>query len=84
VGPECGRRFPEAEAYVRLLKYPGVLAMEDKMFEEKNFLYADAAFFSLFSFSLLAGNPATVLNALEKVWKQRVAYSPLEYQFLDE
>ncbi|EMR03962.1 ABC transporter permease [Cesiribacter andamanensis] len=67
VGPEFTRRFPEVEAYVRLLKYPRVLAVGDKMFEEKRFLYADSAFFGLFSFPLLEGNPATVLDAPEKL-----------------
>lgn len=67
VGPEFSRRFPETEAYVRLLKYPRVMTVEDRMFEEKNFLYADAAFFSMFSFPLLEGNPATALDAPEKL-----------------
>jgi putative ABC transport system permease protein len=67
VGPEFTRRFPETEAYVRLLKYPRVLALEHKMFEEKGFLYADSTFFSVFSFSLLEGNPATVLDAPDKL-----------------
>ena len=67
VGPEFSRRFPETEAYVRLLKYPRVLKVEDRMFEEKNFLYADSAFFGMFSFDLLEGNPATVLDAPEKL-----------------
>ncbi|WP_017730862.1 ABC transporter permease [Nafulsella turpanensis] len=67
VGPEFNRRFPETEAFVRLLKYPRVLAVADKMFEEKNFLYADSAFFTVFSFPLLEGNPATVLDAPHKL-----------------
>lgn len=67
VGPEFTRRFPETETYVRLLKYPRVLAMQDRMFEEKNFLYADADFFSVFSFPLLEGNPQTVLDAPDKL-----------------
>ncbi|WP_224998667.1 ABC transporter permease [Cesiribacter sp. SM1] len=67
VGPEFSRRFPETEAYVRLLKYPRVLALEDKMFEEKNFLYADSTFFSVFSFPLLEGSPATALDGPDKL-----------------
>ena len=67
VGPEFTRRFPETEAYVRLLKYPRVMAVGERMFEEKNFLYADSAFFGMFSFTLLEGNPATVLDAPEKL-----------------
>lgn len=67
VGPEFRRRFPEVEAYVRLLKYQRVIATPDKLFEEKNFLYADSAFFSVFSFPLLQGDPRTVLDAPDKL-----------------
>ena len=67
VGPEFSRRFPETEAFVRLLKYPRIMAVGDRVFEEKEFLYADSAFFSTFSFPLLEGNPATVLDAPEKL-----------------
>lgn len=67
VGPQFRRTFPEVETYVRLLKYPRVLKYEDKVFEEKNFLYSDSAFFSMFTFPLLKGNPATVLDAPEKL-----------------
>ncbi|MBW3544560.1 MAG: ABC transporter permease [Bacteroidetes bacterium] len=67
VGPEFSRRFPETEAYVRLLKYPRVMAVGAHMFEEKNFLYADSAFFSMFSFPLLEGNPATALDSPDKL-----------------
>jgi len=67
VGPEFKRNFPEVESYVRLLKYPRVIAYKDKMFDEKNFLYADSAFFSMFSFPLVSGNAATVLDAPDKI-----------------
>ena len=67
VGPEFTRRFPEAEAYVRIMKYPRVIAYQGKMFEEKNFLYADSAFFSVFSFHLLQGDAKTVLDAPDKM-----------------
>ncbi|HEV7334193.1 MAG TPA: ABC transporter permease [Flavisolibacter sp.] len=67
VGPEFQRRFPEVEAYARLLKYPRVVGYDNRLFEEKSFLYADSAFFSLFSFPLLKGNPATVLGAPDQL-----------------
>jgi putative ABC transport system permease protein len=66
-GPQFQRTFPEVEEYVRLMKYSRVIGYQDKLFEEKNFLYADSAFFSVFSFPLLRGNPATVLDAPEKL-----------------
>lgn len=67
VGPEFARRFPETEAYVRLLKYARVIAYGNKMFDEKSFLYADSAFFSVFSFPLLQGDSKTVLDAPDKL-----------------
>lgn len=67
VGPEFNRRFPEVKAYVRLFKYPRVIAYQDKMFDEKNFLYADSAFFSVFSFPLLRGDKDQVLSSADKL-----------------
>jgi putative ABC transport system permease protein len=67
VGPEFSRRFPEVEAYVRTLKYPRVVAYQDKMFDEKKFFYADSAFFSVFSFPLIEGDPRNVLNSVDKI-----------------
>ncbi len=67
VGPQFQRTFPEVESYARLMKYPRVIGYQDKLFEEKTFLYADSAFFSMFSFPLLIGNAATVLDAPDKL-----------------
>jgi putative ABC transport system permease protein len=67
VGPQFQRTFPEVESYARLMKYPRVISYGDKMFEEKSFLYADSAFFSIFSFQLLKGNAITVLDAPGKL-----------------
>ena len=67
VGPEFQRSFPEVESYVRTLKYPRVIAYKDQVFDEKNFLYADSAFFSVFSFPLLQGDPNKVLDAPDKL-----------------
>ncbi len=67
VGPEFTRRFPEAKAYVRLLKYPRVVAYENQAFEEKNFLYADSSFFKIFSFPILSGKSETALDSPENI-----------------
>ena len=67
VGPEFQRRFPEVQAYARLLKYPRVISYQNAMFDEKNFLYADSAFFSMFSFPLLKGDARTVLAGPDKL-----------------
>ena len=67
VGPEFKRSFPEVEAYVRTLKFPRVIGYRDKLFDEKNFFYADSAFFTSFSFPLLRGDAVHVLDAPDKM-----------------
>src|SRR5438045_3243611 len=67
VGPQFKRSFPEVEAYVRTMKYPRVIGYKDKLFDEKNFFYADSAFFSTFSFPLIIGDPNKVLDAPDKL-----------------
>lgn len=67
IGPQFTRTFAEVETYTRTLKYSRVLKYQDKLFEEKNFLYADSAFFSMFSFPLISGNPAMALDGPEKI-----------------
>ncbi|HUR11346.1 MAG TPA: ABC transporter permease [Flavitalea sp.] len=67
VGPEFKRKFPEIESYVRTMKYPRVIAYGNKMFDEANFLYADSAFFTVFSFPLISGDRATVLDGPDKL-----------------
>jgi putative ABC transport system permease protein len=63
VGPQFKRTFPQVAAFVRTFKFPRVIAYRDKVFNEKNFLYADSSFFDIFSFKLNKGNPSSVLNA---------------------
>ena len=67
VGPEFTRTFPETESFVRLLKYPRVVKFEEKLFEEKNFMYADSTFFEIFTFPLVQGNPSTALDSPENI-----------------
>jgi putative ABC transport system permease protein len=67
VGPQLNRRFPSVEAFVRTIKYSRIVATPEKVFNEKNFLYADSTFFEIFSFPLIQGNPSTVLRAPRQV-----------------
>lgn len=67
VGPEFKRSFPEVQAYSRTLKYTRVVGYQEKVFEEDNFLYADSAFFGMFSFPMVAGDAATALNSPDKI-----------------
>jgi putative ABC transport system permease protein len=63
VGPQFQRSFPAIRAFARTMKYVDLVRYGDKVFDERNVLYADSAFFRIFSFPLLKGDPATALNA---------------------
>lgn len=67
VGPALLRNFPEVEAYTRLSKSSSIFKYQEKSFEEENVVYADSAFFHIFSFTLKSGNPATVLSEPNQV-----------------
>jgi putative ABC transport system permease protein len=62
VAPEFKRQFAEVEAGVRMYATEKVVALNDKMFTEKQFYFADSNFFEVFSFQLLVGNPKTALQ----------------------
>ncbi len=66
-GPQFKRLFPAVENFVRTMKYPVSLSNGDHSFDEKNLVYADAAFFDVFSFPLLEGNKQTVLDGPNKI-----------------
>jgi putative ABC transport system permease protein len=56
--------FPEVLNAVRFRATGNrMFSYKDKKFFESNFLYADSSFFSVFSFKLIQGDPATVLKA---------------------
>jgi len=61
--PVFKREFPEVVNIVRMGK-PDVTTLQygDKVFNERNFLYAEAPFFEMFTFPLLQGDPAAVLK----------------------
>ncbi len=63
VGPQFKRTFPDVEAFARTWKFARVVSYHDKVFDEKNFFFADSDFFRIFSFRLIEGNPAVALNA---------------------
>jgi putative ABC transport system permease protein len=51
VGPQFKRIFPSIEEYVRTFISHNVVQTGDKMFDEPRILYADPAFFKVFSFT---------------------------------
>jgi putative ABC transport system permease protein len=63
VFPSFKRNFPEVEDGVRMSDPDRLVKYEDKIFNEKKFVYADSTFFSVFnSFHLLKGQPQQVLK----------------------
>ena len=67
VGPQFKRMFPQIEEYVRTFISHNVVKSGDKMFDEPRILYADKAFFKIFSFHLVEGDIATALDAPDKI-----------------
>ncbi|WP_185154457.1 ABC transporter permease [Fulvivirga sp. M361] len=70
-GPELMENIAEVADMVRLMKYrlPVSVRTDDgeKHFYEKNLIWADNSFFSIFSFSLVKGSPESVLLGPNKV-----------------
>ena len=67
VGPEFSRRIPSVEDYTRTFISSGSITYKDKSFVENRVLFADPSFFNIFSFQLVQGNPANVLDASNKI-----------------
>src|SRR5215471_10225128 len=67
VGPQFKRTFPEVQEYVRIFGTHNVVKSNGKMFDEPRILYADPAFFKIFSFHIVEGDRATALDAPDKI-----------------
>ncbi|MFD0793944.1 ABC transporter permease [Mucilaginibacter litoreus] len=67
VAPVFKRTFPEVTDAVRMSNDNVVIQYNDKLLNEKSFMYADSSFFKMFSFQLLKGDRRTALNAPHKV-----------------
>lgn len=61
------RTFPEVESAVKMVQYERVVEYKDKLFNEKRLMFADPAFFDIFSFPILQGDPHKVLAAPNQV-----------------
>lgn len=67
VGPEFKRRFPAVSNSIRTYTAGKTVDLNNQSYTESRVLYADPAFFEVFSFDLLKGNKSEVLNAPDKV-----------------
>lgn len=63
VGPQLKRSFPVVDCFTRTELFSVLVHSGEKVINEDGFLYADSGFFRIFSFPLLKGDPAAVLNA---------------------
>ncbi len=59
--------FPDIQSTVRLGFGNGLVRYEDKKFQEKQLMFADPAFFDMFSFELIQGDPTTVIDEPNKM-----------------
>jgi putative ABC transport system permease protein len=64
VGKEIKNMFPEVKDYTRFYRTECIVKYEDKIFKERNILFAQSSFFNLFSFQLLMGKADSNLLAL--------------------
>jgi len=63
VAPNAKSEFPEVEAFVRIAGGNSVLMRKgDIKYQEENAIWADSAFFKMFDFKLLKGDPKTALQ----------------------
>ncbi|MEM7185549.1 MAG: ABC transporter permease [Bacteroidota bacterium] len=67
VGPELKRRIPSVEDYARTYISSANVIYENKSFAEDRILFADPSFFNIFSFQLIQGDQAGVLDASNKI-----------------
>lgn len=66
MGPELKANLPEIHQYCRFSEDGGIVKYENRVFDE-SLQFVDGNFFELFSFRLLSGTPATVLDREDKV-----------------
>ena len=67
VGPQFKRTFPAVEEYIRTFISHNVIKSGEKLFDEPRIMFADEAFFKIFSFRLIKGDAATALDANDKI-----------------
>src|ERR1700710_1541296 len=67
VGPQFKRTFPQVLDFVRLEKRDAVVGYNGLLFKEKNILYADSSFLSIFSYQLISGDAKAALSDPGKI-----------------
>ncbi|WP_295792133.1 ABC transporter permease [Mucilaginibacter sp.] len=67
VAPVFKKTFPEVSDAVRMTNSRQVISYNDKLINEKAFMYADPSFFNIFSFKLISGEKDKMLTAPNQV-----------------
>jgi len=62
VAPALLEDFPQITEAVRMIGAEALVKYNEQLFEERNLFFADASIFSVFSFGMLQGNPASALK----------------------
>ncbi len=63
LAPLLAAEFPEMEYVVRIVPYSVSMSSEhDRLFQEDGFVFADSAFFRMFTFEFMYGDPMTALD----------------------
>ena len=65
-GDYVKNQFPEIEAYTRIKNMSGNAVFKGDKQTRMNYLLADSAFFTMFSFKLIEGNPQEVLKTKDQ------------------
>ncbi len=71
LAPTLRENYPEIKSITRMHRLFFMnevnVQLEDEVFRESRYLFADSAFFNIFSHQFIQGNPADALNAPDKV-----------------
>lgn len=66
VAPTLASNFADVEQWLRIYSptrfSPIIVNVDNNLFQENSFYYADSSFFDLFSYEFVAGDPSTALN----------------------
>lgn len=66
VGPALEQEYPEIIASTRVSDFVGLIAYEDKKFDELG-VYVDPSFFDIFSFPFISGDTKTALSSPDSI-----------------
>ncbi len=66
-GPQLQKIFPSVKSYTRIIRNPKVVKNKDIIFNEKDFLFVDSTFLSIFTFPPVEGDISNALDGPDKI-----------------